>query len=119
MLQSCPPDLKLHHYRRYVGDFFVLITSPEHLEAFRNFLNGQHAYMSYTIVNEKQNRMSFLVVQIIHEDEKFTFSLYGKATFTAQILTALYHLPICLVLSTHSLIDDCRYTHVGLNYVLN
>ena len=39
-LQNCPPDIKTYYYRRYVDDIFVLFTSPQHLEAFRNLLNG-------------------------------------------------------------------------------
>ena len=37
--------------------------------------------MSYAIRNEKQNRMSFLDVQIICEDKKFIISVYRKPTF--------------------------------------
>ena len=33
-----------------------------------------------------------------------------------QILTAFYHLPISLVLFTHSLVDACEFAQVGLNY---
>ena len=50
-LENCPSDFKLYHYQQYVDDIFVLLTSPEHLEDFRNFLNGQHANMSLTIKN--------------------------------------------------------------------
>ena len=39
-LQNRPSNFKLHYYRWYVDDVFVLFTSPKHLEAFRNFLNG-------------------------------------------------------------------------------
>ena len=39
--------------------------------------------MSFTIESEKQNRMSFLNVQIIHEDKTFTTSTYSKPTFSA------------------------------------
>ena len=49
--------------------FFI---SPEHLEAFKNCLNGRHANMSFAIENEKQSRMSFLDVQVIREDKTFT-----------------------------------------------
>ena len=43
-------NFKPRYYHRYVDDMFVLFTSPEHLEAFRNFLNGRHAAnMSFTI----------------------------------------------------------------------
>ena len=70
-LQNCPSDFKPHYYRRYVHNIFALFTSPKHLEAFRNFLNGRHANMSFAIKSEKQNRMSFLDVQIIREDKTF------------------------------------------------
>ena len=38
--------------------------------------------MSFTIEGEKQNRMSFLDVRIIHEDKTFTTSVYCKPTFS-------------------------------------
>ena len=74
-LRNCPSDFKPHYYRRYVDDIFVLFTSPRHLEAFRNFLNGRHANLSFTIEREKQNRMSFLDIAIIREDRTFTTSV--------------------------------------------
>ena len=73
-LQNCPSDLKPCYYRRYV-DIFVLFTSPKHLGAFQNFLNSRQANMSFTIISEKQNRMSYLDVQIIPEDKTFTTSV--------------------------------------------
>ena len=45
--QNCAFGFKLHYYRRYVDDIIVLFTSPEHLEAFQNFLNGRHAKCHY------------------------------------------------------------------------
>ena len=81
-LQNCPSDFKTHYYRRYVDDIFVLFTSPKHLEAFPNFLNGRYANMSFTIEREKQNRMSFLDIAIICEDKTFTTSVYRKPTFS-------------------------------------
>ena len=76
-LENCPSD-----YRRYVDDIFVLFTSPKHLEAFRNFLNGRHANLSFTTECEKQNRMSFLDIAIIRENITFTTSVYRKPTFS-------------------------------------
>ena len=64
-LQDCLSDFKPHYYRRYVDDIFNLFNSPE---AFRKFLNRRHANMSLTIENGKQDRMSFLDVQIIREN---------------------------------------------------
>ena len=81
-LQNYPSDFKPHYYRRYVDDIFVLFTSSKHLEAFRNFLNGQHANMSFTIEHEKQNRMSFLDIAIIREDKTYTTSVYRNPTLS-------------------------------------
>ena len=39
-LQNFQSDFKPYYYRWYVDDIFVLFTSPQHLEAFRNLLNG-------------------------------------------------------------------------------
>ena len=33
-------DFSTFYYRQFVNDIFVLFTSPEHLETFRNFLIG-------------------------------------------------------------------------------
>ena len=79
--QSCPYDFKPHYYWWYVDDIFVLFTTPKHLEAFTNFLNGRHANMSFTIEYEKQNRMAVLDIAIICEDKTFTNSVYRKPTF--------------------------------------
>ena len=50
-LQNSPSDFKHYYYRSYV-DVFVLFSSPEHLEAFRNFTNSQHANISFTFKND-------------------------------------------------------------------
>ena len=79
-LQDCPSDFKPHYYR-YVDGIFFLFTSPKHLEAFRNFLNGRHANMSFTTEHEKQNIISFLDTEVIREYKTFTTSVYRKPTF--------------------------------------
>ena len=81
-LQNCPSDFKPHYYWWNVNDIFVLFISPKHLEAFCIFLDGQHANMSFTIEYEKQNRMSFLNIEIICEDKTFTTSVYHRPTFS-------------------------------------
>ena len=53
LLQNCPSEFEPYYYWRYTDDIFVLFTSPQHLEAFRNFLNGRHASMSLTIESGK------------------------------------------------------------------
>ena len=110
-LENCPSDFKPHYYRRYADDIFVLFTSPKHLEAFRNFLNGRHANITFTTECEKQNRMSFLDIAIIPENKTFTTSVYCKPTFSGVYthfdsflpstykfgIYCFYHLPISLV----------------------
>ena len=46
-LQICPSDFKPYYYWRYVHDKFILFTSPEDLEAFRDFLNVRLANISF------------------------------------------------------------------------
>ena len=77
--------------------------------------------MSFTIEREKQNRMSFLDIAIIHEDKTFTTFGYCKPTLVVfiHILTVLYHLPISFLLFTHSLKDAFEFTLIGLNYTMN
>ena len=120
-LRNFPSDFKPHYYQRYVDDFFVLFTSPKHLEAFRNFLNGRHANLSFTTEREKQNRMSFLDIAIIRDDKTFTTSVYLNLPLVVfiHILTVFYHLPISLVMFTHSLIDAFEFALVGLNCTMN
>ena len=92
-LQNCPPDFIPYYYWGYVDDIFVLFTSPQHLEAFRNFLNGRHTNMSFTIASEKKSRMSFPDVQIICEDKRFPTSVYGKPTFSVVYTDFVSFLP--------------------------
>ena len=81
-LPVCPSNFKPNYQRRYVDVIFVLFTSPELLEAYRNFLHGRYANMSISIENENKNRMFFLDTQIIREDKTFTTSVYRKPTFS-------------------------------------
>ena len=82
-LEHCPVEYRPLYYRRYVDDIFVfLFNSAEHLKRFYSYLNFRHLNISLTIENEKDNRMSFLDVNIIHEKDKFTTSVYCKPTFS-------------------------------------
>ena len=78
-LQSCPYDFKIYYYRVCIKDIFFLFTSPKHLEALQNC---RHASVSFTTEIEKQNRMSFLDVQIFREYKNFTISVYRKPTLS-------------------------------------
>ena len=52
------------------------------LKRFYSYLNSPHLNISLTVENEKDNRMSFLDVNIICEKDKFTTSVYCKPTFS-------------------------------------
>ena len=73
--------------------------------------------MSFTIESEKQNRMSFLDVQIIREDKTFTTCL--SLVEFMHISTAFYHLPLSLVQFPHSLLDAYEFGQAGLNCTMN
>ena len=74
-LEHCPVECRPLYYLRYVDDIFVLLNSAEHLKRFYNYLNSHHLNISLTIENEKDNRMSFLDINIIREKDKFTTSV--------------------------------------------
>ena len=81
-LEHCPVEHRPLYYRRYVDDIFVLFNSVEHHKRSYSYLNSRHLIISLTIENEKNNRMSFLDVNIIHEKDRFITSVYGKPTFS-------------------------------------
>ena len=79
--EHCSLEYRLLYYRRYVDDILVLFNSAEHPKRFHSYSNSRHLNVSFTIENEQDNRMSFLDVNVIHEKEKFTTSVYHKPTF--------------------------------------
>ena len=60
----------------------LMFNSLENLKRSRCFLNSCHVTISFTIENEKDNRTSFLDVNIIRGQLKFTTSVYRKPTFS-------------------------------------
>ena len=81
-LEHCLLEYRPLYYRRYIDDMFVLFNSAEHLKRFHSYLNPRHLNMSFTTENEKDNRMSFLDVNIIRKKDKFITSVYHKRTFS-------------------------------------
>ena len=82
--EHCPLEYRPLYYRRYVDDIFVLSNSAEHLNRFPSYLNSRYLIISFTKDNEKDNRISFLDVNIIREKNKFTTSVYPKPTFSGM-----------------------------------
>ena len=81
-LNNCSQEFKPVFYRRYVDDIFILFKSNDHLTYFQNFLNFSHINMSSSIEREKENKLSFLDVEIIREQGKFITIIYRKPTFS-------------------------------------
>ena len=81
-LEHCPLECRPLYYRRYVDDIFYLFNSAEHLKRFHSSLNPPRLNISFTIENEKDNRMFFLDVNTIREKDKFTTSVYRKPAFS-------------------------------------
>ena len=72
-LNSCTHRFKQVFYRRYVDNIFILFKSNDHL---KDFLNSCHINMSFSIKTEKENKPSFLDVEIIRKQGKFTTTIY-------------------------------------------
>ena len=49
---------------------FVLFTSPKHLEAFQNFLNGRHANISFTIADASKYALNKLHAELFKKKQK-------------------------------------------------
>ena len=118
-LQNFISGFKHHYHRRYFDDIFVSFTSPKHLEAFQNFLNGRHANKPFTIEREKQDRMSFFDVQITRKYKAITTCVYLKSNFSGIYTHFDSFLPSTYKFGTYSLLHDCEFAHVGLNYTIN
>ena len=68
------------YYRRCVDDILVLFKSSHLLNLFQSYLDYCHVSMSFTVENEHKNKVSFLNVNVIGEQGKFT-SVYQNPTF--------------------------------------
>ena len=78
--------------------------------------------MSFTIERKKQNKMSFLDVEIIREDKTFTTSVYRKPTFSGvytyfdSFLPSTYKFGsvYTLVYNYLPISSSCTKFHIGL-----
>ena len=81
-LKNCSQEFRPVFYRRYVDDIFILFKLNDHLKYFQDFLNSCHINMSFSMETEKENKLSFLDVEIIREQDKLTATSYRKPTFS-------------------------------------
>ena len=85
-LNNCPRGFKPVFYQRYIYDIFLLFKSNDHLKHFQDFLNSCHSNMSFSMETEKENKLSFLDVEVICEQGNFTNTVYRKPTFSTFYL---------------------------------
>ena len=81
-LNSCPSSFKPLLYRHYVDDCFLLFCCFDHLSLFLDYLNRQHANITFTAEIERDGKLAFLDIDISCSESKFTTSVYRKPTFT-------------------------------------
>ena len=82
-LRDCPNDFKSVFYRHYVNDIFVLFSSPDHVDKFKEYLQSKHPNIKFSLEKEKNGRLPFLDVNIFRENGKF-------ATSTSKVLYLKY-----------------------------
>ena len=81
-LEQCPKEFKPVFYRRYVDDIFVLFESAEHLSKFRDYFNTRHPNMYFSSEQEKNEKLSFLDVEVSREKGKLVTTVHRKPTFS-------------------------------------
>ena len=114
-LEHCPVEYRPSYYRRYVDDIFVLFNSAEHLKRFYSYLNFHHLNISLTMENEKDNRMSFLDVNIIRESLPFLSTTNQLLAEFIPILIVSYHLVTKSACYIHYYIDVSGFAQIGLS----
>ena len=81
-LNNYPQGFKPVFYRCYVDDIFILFKSNGQLKYFQDFLNSCNINVSFSMKTEKEKKLSFLDVEIILKQGKFTTTVYRKPTFS-------------------------------------
>ena len=52
------------------------------MKYFQEFRNSCHIYMSFSMETERKNKFSFLDIEVIREQGKFSSTIYRKRTFS-------------------------------------
>ena len=81
-LNNCPQGFTPVFYRRSVDVIFILFKSNDHLKIFSRFLKFLLINMSFSMEAEKENKLSFLDIEIIREQGIFTSTVYRKPGFS-------------------------------------
>jgi hypothetical protein len=81
-LSECPLDFKPLFYRRYVDDTFLIFKSPTNIQLFLDYLNSKHPNIKFTCDHEENATLPFLDMNIKHNFNQISTSMYRKPTFT-------------------------------------
>ena len=92
-LRDCPNDFKPVFYRRYIDDIFVLFSSPDHADKFREYLSSKHPNIKFSIEKEGDGCLPFLDVKIFRENDKFATNVYKKKTFSGVYINFKSFIP--------------------------
>ena len=124
-LNSCTQGFKPVFYRSYVDDIFVLFKSNDHLKYFQEFLNSCHINMSFSMETERQKKFSFLDIEVIREQGKFSTTIYRKPAFSGvysnfeSFLPSVYEfgLVYTLVYRCFHICSDWKKFHAELTFL--
>ena len=78
--------------------------------------------MSFSMETEKENKLSFLDVEVIREKGKFTTTIYRKSPFSCVYSNFESFLPSVYkfgMVYTFSLLDVFAFAQIGHNSILN
>ena len=69
-------------WKRYVDDTFTLFNNTNDANLFLNYLNNRHPNIKFTSDMEETNKLPFLDILIIKENNQFQTTVFHKKTFT-------------------------------------
>ena len=87
-LRNYANDFKPVFYRRYIYDIFVLFSSPDHADKFREYLLSKHPNIKFSIQKEEDGRLPFLDINIFRENDKFATTSIEKRPSVGLIPTS-------------------------------
>ena len=108
-LSNCPSSFKPLLYRRYVDDCFLLFRSSDHVPLFLDYVNQQHANITFTTEIERNEKLLFLDIDIFHSDRKFATSVYCKPTFTGLFTNFNSFIPLAYKQNLVSCLIHCIF----------
>ena len=114
-LDSCPSYFKPSYYRRYVDDTFLLFRDEHHIELFLDYLNSKHKNIQFTKEIEQNNKLPFLDLLVIKDNNEFQTAIYRKQTFTGLGINFLSFEPTKYKLNTIKTLIY-RAFHLTSNY---